>query len=228
MPVNRKGGRVVFEADGDLAPADASFLHRLRKDEIDNSRVKDLARRIAAFHAEAAASEPIAAAGRFEVVAANARANLRESAPQIGITVSSQVFRRVEALVESELCHLQPLIEGRARRGVPRDTHGDLRLEHVYLLPERAPPADLVIIDCIEFNERFRYGDPVLVMAFLVMDLTFQGRRDLAQSFGDAYFRASGDNEGRALLRFYSAYRAMVRGKVEGLRAAESEVPAAA
>src|SRR5262249_30270636 len=73
--------------------------------------------------------------------------------------------------------------------------------------------------------ERFRYADPVADMAFLVMDLAFHGRRDLARAFAEAYFRASGDDEGRALLPFYTAYRAAVRGKVEGLKMAEPEVP---
>jgi predicted kinase len=92
---------------------------------------------------------------------------------------------------------------------------------------EKAPPDDLVIIDCIEFNERFRFADPVADIAFLVMDLAFHGRRDLAGVFADAYFSASGDAEGRALLPFYTAYRAAVRGKVEGFELAEPEVPEA-
>src|SRR5262249_44177773 len=79
--------------------------------------------------------------------------------------------------------------------------------------------------DCIEFNERFRFADPVADMAFLVMDLLFHGRRDLARAFADAYFRAAGDDEGRALVPFYTAYRAAVRGKVAGFKWAEGEVP---
>ena len=62
-------------------------------------------------------------------------------------------------------------------------------------------------------------------MAFLVMDLRFQGRRDLGQAFADAYFRASTDEEGQALLPFYTAYRAAVRAKVEGFELAEKEIP---
>jgi nitroreductase len=37
---------------------------------------------------------------------------------------------------------------------------------------------------------------------------------------------ASGDEEGRALLPFYTAYRAIVRAKVEGMENEETEVPA--
>src|SRR5437763_7169226 len=96
----------------------------------------------------------------------------------------------------------RPLIEVRADRGVPRDTHGDLHLDHVYLFPDRPPPADLVAIDCIEFNERFRFADPVADAAFLVMDLKYRGRPDLAATFADAYFAATGDAEGPDLLPF--------------------------
>jgi predicted kinase len=64
-------------------------------------------------------------------------------------------------------------------------------------------------------------------MAFPAMDLAFHGRRDLTRPFADAYFRAAGDEEGRALLPLYTAYRATVRGMVEGLELAEKEVPEA-
>jgi predicted kinase len=129
-------------------------------------------------------------------------------------------------LTETELTRLGPVIEARARRGIPRDTHGDLHLDHVYYFPDREPPADLVIIDCIEFNERFRYADPVADMSFLAMDLRFHGRDELARAFSDAYFRSAQDEEGRGLLSFYTAYRAAVRAKVEGFELVEKEISA--
>jgi aminoglycoside phosphotransferase family enzyme len=110
---------------------------------------------------------------------------------------------------------------------VPRDCHGDLHLDHVCYFPDKEPPADLVIVDCIEFNDRFRCIDPVADMAFPVMDLTFHGRPDLARAFADCYFRTAGDEEGRPLLPLYTAYRATVRGMVEGLELTEKEVPQA-
>jgi hypothetical protein len=208
-------------------PEEATLQKRLQREEIGPGLVETLARKIASFHAHAAAGEAVSAFGHFAVVARNARENFEQSVPQVGLTVSRSVFERLRALTEQALARLRPLIESRAERGVPRDTHGDLHLDHVYLFPDRPPPADLVIIDCIEFNERFRYADPVADMAFLVMDFAFHGRRDLARAFADAYFRASGDEEGRALLPFYTAYRAAVRGKVDGIKLAEREVPEA-
>src|SRR5262249_10583501 len=148
-------------------------------------------------------SSRIARFGRFEQVAANARENFEQSQPHVGTTLSAAVFDRLQALTAETLERLRPLIEGRAARGVPRDTHGDLHLDHAYLFPGRPEPSNLVIVDCIEFNERFRFADPVADMAFLVMDLKFHRRADLARAFAAAYFLAAGDPDGPALLPFY-------------------------
>src|SRR5262249_44885516 len=149
-----------------------------------------------------------------------------QAAREVGRTIHPDVFARLRATTDAALARLKPLIDARASRGVPCDTHGDLHLDHVYLFPDRPPLDDLVAIDCIEFNERFRFADPVADMAFLAMDLMFHGRRDLATTLADAYFRAAKDEEGRRLLPFYVAYRAAIRGKVEGFELHEVEIPA--
>jgi aminoglycoside phosphotransferase family enzyme len=206
-------------------PEEATLAKRLEHGAVNVPLLERLARKLALFHQQAEAGPHIAAYGRFEVVAQNARENFAQAAPLLGKTTSQAVFVRLEELTERSLSELHPVIESRAQRGIPRDTHGDLHLDHVYFFPDKEPPNDLVIVDCIEFNERFRFADPVADMAFLVMDLKFHGRRDLAHVFRDAYFQATGDHEGRRLLPFYTAYRAAVRGKVEGLELPEEEIP---
>jgi aminoglycoside phosphotransferase family enzyme len=237
VPVTREAdGRMRFGGSGEVIewavemvrlPEEATLRHRLACGTVGRAELEALARRVAAFHAAADGGSHVAAFGRFETVAANARDNLALAAPLVGRAISEGVYGRLKELTEATLDRLRPLIEARAARGVPRDTHGDLRLDHVYLFPDRPPPGDLAVIDCIEFNERFRFADPVADMAFLVMDLRYDGREHLAHEFADAYFRAAGDCEGRLLLCFYSAYRAAVRGKVDGLLLGEAEVPAA-
>ena len=234
VPITGMGQGVRIEGQGEVIEwavkmnrlsDEATLQSRLQNESVTSQTAEALGRRIASFHAEAEASERISSFGRFEVVARNARENFEQSATQIGITLSRAVFERLLVLTEAALILHQHLIQERADRGMPRDTHGDLRLGHVYLFPERQPPADLAIIDCIEFNERFRFADPVADMAFLAMGLAFYGRRDLAKAFTESYFRASRDDEGKTLLPFYTAYRAAVRGKVEGFKLSRKEIP---
>jgi hypothetical protein len=122
-----------------------------------------------------------------------------------------------------ELCRLQAsqLAAGAARfaaRGAAgriRDGHGDLRLEHVYFLP------DPVAIDCIEFNQRFRCGDVAGEVAFLAMELELAGRPDLAAGFLARFAEAADDFDLYGVLDFYLCYRAWVRGKVAAFVAAD-------
>lgn len=208
-------------------PDDATLANRLRRGEVSIPVVQGLAARIAAFHANAERHPRMRPFGSFDAVSRNAYENFEQSRPLVGQAVSLAVFDRFRELTTQFLEQNRALIDGRAARGVPRDTHGDLRLEHVYWFPQHRPPADYVVIDCIEFNGRFRFADPIADMAFLAMDFTAHGRRDLAEAFTSAYFSAADDEEGKTLLPFYVAYRAAVRAKVSGIQSTEAELSAA-
>ena len=220
VPIVRNGARLAVEGGGEVVewavkmerlPQEAALKARVQDGSLTAAQIEALAERIAAFHARAEVNPHVSSYGRFEVVAQNARDNFTQARPSIGAAVTPGVFERLESLTEKALEGLRPIIEARAEKGVPRDTHGDLRLDHVYLFPERPPPGDVVVIDCIEFNDRFRFADPISDVAFLVMDLKFHQRDDLARSFANAYCRAANDPEGRALSPFYTADRAVVR-----------------
>ena len=94
-----------------------------------------------------------------------------------------------------------------------REGHGDLHSRHVCLI---RPP---IIVDCIEFNKRFRIGDVLEDIGFLLMDLEYRGRFDLSAAFSHAYFSLFPEAASPELLRFYKVYRAVVRGKIEGFTA---------
>lgn len=236
VPVTHTATGLRFEGGGEAVewavkmrrlPNDATLLERLRRGEVTEPLVEALATRLAAFHRAAETNDRIAAFGRFDAVARSVRDVFARSERHIGSVLRANVFERIRALAEEALLRLQSLIVARAARGVTRDCHGDLHLDHVYYFPGVEPPNDLVVIDCIEFSESIRCTDPVADSAFVVMDLAFRGRRDLGAAFAGAYFRAAGDDDGRALLPLYTAYRAAVRGMVDGLLLAEPEVPQA-
>ncbi len=233
VPVTQSPEGIQFEGEGSVVewavkmqrlPDAATLQVRLGRGEIGLEQMESFARRLAFFHRDAETNEHIASCGRFEAVARSFRDLFEQASALVGITVRSAVFGRVKDLAERVLARFRPLIEARGVQGMTRDCHGDLHLDHVYLFPERHPPDDLVVIDCIEFNDHLRFTDVVADAAFPAMDFAFNGRRDLARVFSEVYFSASQDEEGRSLMPMYTAYRAMVRATVEGLLLAEKEV----
>ncbi len=236
VPVTREGESARVEGTGEVLewavkmrrlPESATLRARMSGGELTTGDLAALAGRLAGFHASAESGPEVAAGCTFAAIAANARENLDQSVHQVGVTLSRSTLDRLRERTDVALERLRGTIEARAARGVPRDTHGDLRLDHVYWFPDRQPPDDWIAVDCIEFDPRYRHADPIADIAFLAMELALEGRSDLADAFVEAYLRAAGDAEGEELLPFYRAYRAAVRGKVEGMKLAEPEIPAA-
>jgi aminoglycoside phosphotransferase family enzyme len=199
VPVTRQGGAIRMEGTGEAVewavkmrrlPDAATLRAHLDRGDVGVEALEELACRLARFHAEADAGDLVAAGAAFEAIARNARENFEQSSVQVGITLSQATLDRLKVRTDAALTGLRAIIEDRALRGIPRDTHGDLRLDHVYWFPECEPPRDWVVVDCIEFDARFRHADPVADIAFLAMELTLHGRSDLATSFSEAYLRA--------------------------------------
>ena len=101
------------------------------------------------------------------------------------------------------------LFEERVDRGCIKDCHGDLHLQHICL-----DGAKVFVFDCIEFNERFRFGDMASDAAFLSMDFDYNGKDDLGEVFVKSFIQASADTTMRQVLLFYKVYRAYVRAKI--------------
>ena len=102
----------------------------------------------------------------------------------------------------------QQLFEQRIKNGKIRDCHGDLHMEHICLIDP------IIIFDCIEFNDRFRYSDTVSDIAFLLMDLEFNGGENLSEQLCEAYLTHVGEKDDDLiyqLIKFYKIYRAYVR-----------------
>lgn len=236
VPIVLKRGRLQVDADGEpiewavkmrRLPAAATLDQRLARNEVDSQLMQRLARRLADFYAAAPSSPHKLRYARFDAVSRNILDNLQVAHTVGQSTIDKAVLARLEQMTRQSLDRSRELIERRADQWVPRDVHGDLHLDHVYVFPDQPPPADFSIIDCIEFNDAFRFIDPIADLAFLVMDLKFHDRRDLARDLVEAYFQAASDGEGRSLLPLYVSYRATVRAKVETLELAELEIPAA-
>ena len=144
--------------------------------------------------------------------------NFEQTIPYVGRTIDAHTHEAISALAIEFLGKHQSLFQERMERGFIRDCHGDLHLEHVVILDE------IMLYDCIEFNDRFRYGDTAADLAFLLMDLDFRCYPAFADRIAGRYAERSGDSEILSLFGFYKSYRAFVRGKVEGFILDEPEI----
>ncbi|MGZ3624256.1 MAG: bifunctional aminoglycoside phosphotransferase/ATP-binding protein [Ktedonobacteraceae bacterium] len=217
------GGCVVDYAVVMVRLPEASTLeYRVHSGTADPGLLADVARFVAAFHATSHTDEQIASFGELEVIRGNWEENFLQMRPYIGRTLDAATYESIVAYIHHFLEERAALFATRVREGCIRDCHGDLRLQQIHVLDNENR---LVILDCIEFNERFRYSDVASEIAFLAMELEEANRADLAYAFVDAYIKETGDETIREVLPFYICYRACVRGKVISFQLDESEVP---
>jgi aminoglycoside phosphotransferase family enzyme/predicted kinase len=222
VPVRLNDGRHGFTPRGtivdyavrmrrlDEAWSAASLLRRGR---LTHEHLVRLAGRLVAFYAT---TVPASTPRSLNVVHANVDENFAQVRPFLGRFVDAQTFAVVRNWQLERLAHDAAAFEARQAQGCIRDGHGDLRLEHVYF--DRGVP---IVIDAIEFNERFRIADVAADVAFLAMELDARSHPELASSFLAAFARESDDYDLYAVVDFYLSYRAWVRGKVAGLLAAD-------
>jgi hypothetical protein len=222
LPVILEGGRHRLGGDEADAVDWAVRMRRIPEErlmrsifdrgELREEHLDAIAGLLARFHQEAERSERIDAFGTLESFKVNTDENFDQTEPFIGITLSREAFERIRAWTEAFYRNEARVFETRIRDGRVRDCHGDLHMEHVcYLDPVAA-------IDCIEFNERFRYSDTLADIAFLLMDLEFRGGEGLAAGLWSRYAERAGESGTERLLDFYKVYRACVRGKVIGFQ----------
>lgn len=235
MPITFDGEHASIDGHGEIIdyavemvqlPEDAILERFLQSDQLSSDLIQLLAQHIAKFHAHAESTPEMARFGSIDSVAENVRENFIQTESHIEVSVSGTVYERTKSLSEQALLDHRELIEKRAATKVC-NTHGDLRLDHVYFFPDKLPPDNIVIMDCIEFNERFRFADPISDITFLAMEMTFHGYTQEAEQLLGSYLDAANEqSEVTPLIPFYMAYRALVRGKVEGIKFFEREISA--
>jgi len=188
----------------------------LDRQEVDERRIDELAAEVARFHGSVDVAPPESPFGDALDALALALDNidaLLAAWPDPAIAGTLDALRR---WTERTFAAIRSRLEARRREGFVRECHGDLHLGNIALVDGR-----IAIFDCIDFNPRMRWNDLMGEVAFLAMDLEYRGRADLADRFVNRYLEATGDYAGAAVLRFFVVYRAMVRAKVEALRAAQ-------
>ncbi|HYM51720.1 MAG TPA: AAA family ATPase [Candidatus Limnocylindrales bacterium] len=184
--------------------------------------VREVARRVSAIHGESPTSPEIAAAGRVEAVRGLWEANAAQMRRFAGGMLDPREMTVVDALAHRYLSGRPPLFAHRIATGRIRDGHGDLLAEDIFCLDDGPR-----ILDCLEFDDRLRWGDVLADVAFLAMDLERLGAPELARRFLYWYREFSAETYPASLADHYIAYRAQVRAKVACIRAEQGR-PASA
>jgi predicted kinase len=199
-------------------PEEQTLNFRIEANSVEPDHIQAITKKLAFFH-ESASVEKAEEFGSLQAVEARVLANFRETERFIGRTISAELFEKIRAYSEAFLRENSNLFRSRIAEGRVREGHGDLRAEHVCLLD------DIVIFDCIEFDEALRYGDSASEIGFLSMDLDFLAAPKFSRQLEENYASQADDPGLASLLPFYKCYRAYVRGKVESLKSEEQEVP---
>lgn len=190
-------------------PQEALFSHLFQDGKLTSKLIQQLSDHVAAFHAQAESNEDILTYGSVAAIAAVDRNNYDLSKAFIGRSQTQQQYEQTRAFTTQFLAQHADWLIQRQIEGKIRDCHGDLHLNNVCLYQDK-----IQIFDCIEFNQEFRNIDVIYDAAFMVMDLEFQNRRDLANVFLNHYLEQTGDYRGAALLPLYLSMRAYIRANV--------------
>jgi aminoglycoside phosphotransferase family enzyme/predicted kinase len=182
-----------------------------------------LAALLARFHAGADRSPAIDAMAGRDAVRRRWDANHAEMAPFRDVVFDAEMQGAVISMARRYLAGRAPLFEQRIEGGRACDGHGDLLADDIFGLDDGPR-----VLDCLEFDDRLRFGDALADVAFLAMDLERLGRTDLASRFLARYQEASGDCWPPSLAHHHVAYRAQVRAKVAAVRWSQGDTASSA
>jgi aminoglycoside phosphotransferase family enzyme/predicted kinase len=195
--------------------------HIAARGELTGAHMSLLAAEIVDFHGRAAVAPADQRFGTPDAVAAPALANF----VQLYALLPGEADRLadLEEWTKREAKHRRVAMTRRKQQGRVRECHGDLHLANLILREGRVVP-----FDCIEFNEDFRWIDVASELAFTLVDLLDHGKPGLAAWLLNEWLTLAGDFDALHVLRFYAAYRALVRAKVAAIRAGQEDDATAA
>ena len=188
------------------------FDHLLEAGRLDEPVMDEVADYISAFHLNTPRLDPSAPYGHPENIQSAVLDNFMTLQPLLADRYLAELGR-LRAWSETMYRRQRALMDLRIVQGWVRECHGDLHLANLTRFQGR-----ILAFDRIEFDPGLRWLDVMNDVAFLVMDLLYRGRRDLAFRFLNGYLQHTGDYRGLPLLHYYLVYRALVRAKVALIR----------
>ncbi|BAZ15320.1 hypothetical protein NIES4071_71920 [Calothrix sp. NIES-4071] len=231
LPIYQSGEQYQFGATGDPVeyalkmrqfPDEGLFSTMFESDTINESYIEDLGGVVARYHSKTETNDYISSFGEIPKVREAFDQNYEQTVNYIGGPQTQQQFDETKEYTDKFFEQEHQLFQSRIANNFIRECHGDLHMRNICLWHNQ-----ILLFDCIEFNEPFRFVDVMYDVAFTVMDLEARGRKDLANVFLNTYIEQTGDWEGLQILPLYLSRQAYVRAKVTSFLLDDPGVPAA-
>jgi aminoglycoside phosphotransferase family enzyme/predicted kinase len=221
------------DGDGDGAPVEYAVRMRqfapqdelaalLAADTVTAADLAQLGAAIASFHLAATVVPASAEYGRPDIIQQVTLDNFAELRALPEAAAWHSAVDNLERDVTALHARLRPRMLERQAAGWVRECHGDLHCGNVVRRSGALTP-----FDGIEFDPKLRFIDVVNDIAFLTMDLAERSHAELRHAVLQAWVEALGAWTALPLLPYYEAYRALVRAKVDALRALQLETGSA-
>ena len=200
-------------------PQEAQLDRALAGGNLQPRHIDAFARLIACFHQQIAVAGADCSYGEPNHIRKPVLDNFLQIRKHIPEGKMIEPLAELEDWTRTGLNALAPVFARRKSEGWIRECHGDLHLRNLAWINDTP-----VVFDCIEFNPDLRWIDVISDAAFLVMDLQDRHQPQLAHRFLNLYLEHTGDYCGLQVLPFYLTYRALVRAKVNAIRALQPRI----
>ena len=219
VPIVKRNNAFFIDGEGKIVdyavkmkqlPQTACVTHLLEKDKITPTIMQAIAKKMADFYLKAETNREIATYGLPEKIEINIKENFDQTASYTSRTIPEKIYNALKEYSFSFLEKEKDRFLKRITAGQIKDGHGDFHCANIYWHQGKA-----YILDCIEFNKRFRYADVAADVAFLLMDLDFRQASFWGNNFLNTFLAQTNDFSLLGVLTFYKIYRAYVRGKIK-------------
>jgi hypothetical protein len=229
LPITQIGDRVQLGGSGTVVeytvkmrqfPQSALFTEIYDRGELTTELLERLAAELARFHRRAETSDYIRTFGTVEQIRLAIDENYEQTKHYVGGPQTPQQLDETRHYTDRLFSEQRALFDSRIKHNWIRECHGDVHLRNIALWQDK-----ILLFDCIEFNEPFRFVDTMFDVAYIVMDLDARDRQDLSNRFLNAYIEQMGDWEGLQVLPLYLSRQSYVRAKVTSFLLDDPSIP---
>jgi hypothetical protein len=231
LPITQTGDKYTLKGTGEPVeylvkmrqfPEGSLFSDLFDQGNLTEKLLERLAQVLAKFHAKGEINDYIRSFGQVSQIRIAIDENYEQTESYIGGPQTQQQFDETRQATDHLFAEQEALFNSRLDNNWIRECHGDVHLRNIALWND-----EILLFDCIEFNEPFRFVDVMFDVAYIVMDLDARDRRDLSNLFLNAYAEQMGDWEGLQVLPLYLSRQSYVRAKVTSFLLSDPSIPEA-